>query len=105
MFCSTSRPDPKAEARTHVARGSQPGPRIGRRGRGTCAGRDGRRCADRRRAAMAPPGVGLAIGGGFYPLASVLLAAILTVQFPLRWAEDQLGRRIRSLPPPSSPWL
>ena len=50
-------------------------------------------------------GVGLAIGGGFYPLASVLLAAILTVQFPLRWAEDQLGRRIRSLPPPSSPWL
>jgi len=50
-------------------------------------------------------GVGLAIGGGFYPLASVLLAAVLTVQFPLRWAEDQLGRRIRSLPPPSSPWL
>jgi len=50
-------------------------------------------------------GVGLAIGGGFYPLASVLLAAILTVQFPLRWAEDQLNRRIRSLPPPPSPWL
>ena len=50
-------------------------------------------------------GVGLAIGGGFYPLASVLLAAILTVQFPLRWVEDRLGRRIRSLPPPSSPWL
>jgi hypothetical protein len=51
-------------------------------------------------------GVGLAIGGGFYPLASVLIAAVLTIQFPLRWAEDQLGRRIRSLPPPpSSPWL
>ena len=50
-------------------------------------------------------GVGLAIGGGFYPLGSVLLAAVLTVQFPLRWAEDQLGRRIRSLPAPSSPWL
>ena len=50
-------------------------------------------------------GVGLAIGGGFYPLASVLVAAILSIQFPLRWAEDQLGRRIRSLPPPSSPWL
>ena len=48
-------------------------------------------------------GVGLAIGGGFYPLASVLLAAILTVQFPLRWAEDHLGRP--SLPPSSSPWL
>jgi len=48
-------------------------------------------------------GVGLAIGGGFYPLGSVLLAAVLTIQFPLRWAEDRLGRSIGSLPPPS-PW-
>src|SRR5437667_260712 len=46
-------------------------------------------------------GVGLAIGGGFYPLGSVLLAAVLTIQFPLRWAEDRLGRSIGSLPPPS----
>ena len=48
-------------------------------------------------------GIGLAIGGGFYPVASVLLAAVLTIQFPLRWAEDRLGRSIRSLPP-SSAW-
>ena len=47
-------------------------------------------------------GIGLAIGGGFYPVASVLLAAVLTIQFPLRWAEDRLGRSIRSLPPPSA---
>jgi uncharacterized membrane protein YhiD involved in acid resistance len=48
-------------------------------------------------------GVGLAIGGGFYALASVLLAAVLTIQFPLRWAEDRLGWGIGSQPP-SSPW-
>src|SRR5205809_45072 len=36
-------------------------------------------------------------------LGSVLLAAVLTIQFPLRWAEDRLGRSIGSLPPPS-PW-
>src|SRR5206468_3524551 len=36
-------------------------------------------------------------------VASVLLAAVLTIQFPLRWAEDRLGRIIGSLPP-SSPW-
>ena len=48
-------------------------------------------------------GVGLAIGGGFYPLASVLVAAILSIQFPLRWAEDRLGRSIGPLAP-SSPW-
>jgi uncharacterized membrane protein YhiD involved in acid resistance len=44
-------------------------------------------------------GVGLAIGGGFYPLASVLLAAVLTIQFPLRWAEERLERSIGSLAP------
>ena len=48
-------------------------------------------------------GVGLAIGGGFYPLASVLVAAILSIQFPLRWAEDRFGRSIGPLAP-SSPW-
>ena len=48
-------------------------------------------------------GVGLAIGAGYYPLASVLVVAILTVQFPLRWAEDHLGRP--SLPPSPSLWL
>jgi uncharacterized membrane protein YhiD involved in acid resistance len=48
-------------------------------------------------------GVGLAIGGGFYALASVLLAAVLTIQFPLRWAEDRLGWSIGSQSP-SSPW-
>ena len=49
-------------------------------------------------------GIGLAIGGGFYPVASVLLAAVLTIQFPLRWAEERLVRSIGSLPP-SSPWV
>ena len=48
-------------------------------------------------------GVGLAIGGGFYPLASVLVAAILSIQFPLRWAEDWFGRSIGPLAS-SSPW-
>jgi putative Mg2+ transporter-C (MgtC) family protein len=48
-------------------------------------------------------GVGLAIGAGYYPLASVLVVAILTVQFPLRWAEDHLGRP--ALPPSPSLWL
>ena len=48
-------------------------------------------------------GVGLAIGGGFYPLASVLVAAILSIQFPLRWAEDRFARSIGPLAP-SSPW-
>jgi len=48
-------------------------------------------------------GVGLAIGAGLYPVASVLLAGVLTIQFPLRWAEDRFGRSIGSLPP-SSPW-
>jgi len=47
-------------------------------------------------------GVGLAIGGGFYPVASVLVVAVLTIQFPLRWAEERLGGSIGSLAPPSS---
>ena len=48
-------------------------------------------------------GVGLATGAGFYPVASVLLAGVLTIQFPLRWTEDRFGRSLGSLPP-SSPW-
>jgi len=47
-------------------------------------------------------GVGLAIGGEFYPVASVLFVAVLTIQFPLRWAEERLGGSIGSLAPPSS---
>ena len=48
-------------------------------------------------------GVGLALGGGFYALASVLVVAILSIQFPLCWVEDQFGRSIGPLAP-SSPW-
>jgi putative Mg2+ transporter-C (MgtC) family protein len=47
-------------------------------------------------------GVGLAIGGGFYPVASVLVVAVLTIQFPLRWAGGTVRREHRSLAPPSS---
>jgi len=48
-------------------------------------------------------GVGLAIGWGFYPIASVLLAGVLTIQFPLRWVEERLGG-INGSPAPSSSW-
>jgi len=48
-------------------------------------------------------GVGLAIGGGFYPFACLLLAAVLTVQFPLVWIENWCDRRIAT-PPASSLW-
>jgi putative Mg2+ transporter-C (MgtC) family protein len=48
-------------------------------------------------------GVGLAIGGGFYPVASVLLAGVLTIQFPLRWVEERLEGSTGS-PAPSSSW-
>jgi len=47
-------------------------------------------------------GVGLAIGAGFYAIASVLVATVLTIQFPVRWAEERLGRSVGSLSPPSS---
>src|SRR2546426_1946828 len=48
-------------------------------------------------------GVGMAIGGGFYAFACLLLAAVLTVQFPFVWIENWCDRRIAS-PPASSPW-
>ena len=48
-------------------------------------------------------GVGLAIGGGFYPFACLLLAAVLTVQFPLVWIENWCDRLIAQ-PPALSPW-
>jgi putative Mg2+ transporter-C (MgtC) family protein len=41
-------------------------------------------------------GVGLAIGLGFYLLASVMLAAVLTVQFPFVWIENWVDRRMAS---------
>src|SRR2546426_7503406 len=38
-----------------------------------------------------------------FPYTTLFRSAVLTIQFPLRWAEDRLGRSIGSLPPPS-PW-
>ena len=47
-------------------------------------------------------GVGLAIGAGFYPLAYVMLAAVLTVQFPFVWIENWVDHRIGSPLAPSA---
>jgi len=41
-------------------------------------------------------GVGLAIGLGLYLLAYVMLAAVLTVQFPFVWIENWIDHRIAS---------
>src|SRR2546427_2556269 len=41
-------------------------------------------------------GVGLAIGTGLYLLAYVMLAAVLTVQFPFVWIESWVDHRIAS---------
>jgi putative Mg2+ transporter-C (MgtC) family protein len=38
-------------------------------------------------------GIGLAIGAGYYPLACVMLVAVLIVQFPFVWIEDWLDQR------------
>lgn len=37
--------------------------------------------------------MGLAVGAGYYALTGVVLAAVLLIQFPLRWIEESLEQR------------